>query len=334
MFQKVDDLRLVFSELHWIPAAIAAILTILFPFVKDKHKHRYLSYAMVFFAIIGLAGYILDGGLNLFSLNVHALHAWLGIIALLLSVSVFIDGAFFGKGQSLHHCSLGRYAAIFSFSALIVGTLLLTGLVNIEPSGLPTVQVPASSTLPEVEAKEFRGFNLTPLSEQGNNAIEGTQYIDRNTYRLYVTGLVENKLNYSYNELLKLPAYSEVAYMPCVEGWGFTAKWTGFRVIDLLNIAGLKPNATYVVFFCSDGYSTGLPLDYLKANQTLMAYGINDVTLLPERGFPFQLVAVNKYGYKWAKWVIGIGVGDKVVEGYWESRGYSNDADVGSFPFG
>jgi DMSO/TMAO reductase YedYZ molybdopterin-dependent catalytic subunit len=149
-----------------------------------------------------------------------------------------------------------------------------------------------------------------------------------------VVGLVENELNLSYQELLMLPAYSEVAYMPCVEGWGFTAKWTGFRLMDLLELAGLKPNAAYVVFHCSDGYATGLTLDYLRADKTLLAYGINDVTLPPERGFPFQLVAVDKYGYKWAKWITTIEIGDKVVEGYWESRGYSNNGDAGEFPFG
>jgi len=289
---------------------------------------------MVFFAVTGLVGYVSKGEFNLLGFNFHILHSWLGITALLFSIGVFIQGAFFKKRQSLHHCRLGYIAAVFSFSALLMGMLLLTGMVNLVPVGLPTVQVPTSSILPEIETREFLNVTLTPLSEQGNNAIKGTQYIDRSVYRLQVAGLVENELNLSYGDLLRLPAYSEVAYMPCVEGWGFTAKWTGFRLVDLLDIVGLKPNATYVVFHCSDGYTTGLPLDYLKANKTLLAYGINDITLPPERGFPFQLVAVNKYGYKWAKWITTIEVGDKVVEGFWESRGYSNNGDVGSSPVG
>ena len=128
----------------------------------------------------------------------------------------------------------------------------------------------------------------------------------------------------SYEELLALPAYAEEAYMPCVEGWGFDAKWTGFRVVDLLNLSGLKPGASYVVFYSSDGYSTGLPLDYLSVNKILLAYGINDVTLPHERGFPFQLVAKSRYGYKWGKWITRIEVVDTEARGYWESRGYSN----------
>ena len=119
---------------------------------------------------------------------------------------------------------MGYIAAILSFVALLIGVTLLFGLVTLEPKELSAenqnLQVSALSILPEVEANEFQNIKLTPLSEQGNNAIKGTQYIDKKTYRLQVTGLVENELNLSYEELMKLPAYSEVAYMPCVEDGG------------------------------------------------------------------------------------------------------------------
>ncbi len=328
---------MVFSELHWIPSAIAAILTILLVFVKNKNQHKIIGYAMAFFAIIGLIGYIYEGNFNLAGWDMHKLHIWLGTAALLVSLYNLASIAV-SKKRSAQHYWVGYLAAALAFASLLGGVMLLTGLVNTVPGQLApqnqTLQVPASSTLPEVEAKEFQGMKLTLLSEQGNNAILGTQYIDRKAYRLQLTGLVEDELNLSYDELLKLPAYSEVAYMPCVEGWGFTAKWTGFRLTDLLDRAKLKPNAAYVVFHSSDGYSTGLPLDYIRSKRLLLAYGINDVTLPPERGFPFQLVAEHKYGYKWAKWITSIEVVDKEVEGYWESRGYTNTADVGSFPFG
>lgn len=322
---------MVFSELHWIPSAVAAILNILLVIVKDRKKHKVLSYVMVFFAVLGLIGYVSGSNLDLLSYNIHMLHAWLGVATLLISLYNFAR-SFFIKEKSSLHCRIGYLAAVLSFTVLLVGSLLLVGLVY-SPNTMIIVQVPASSILHEVEAKEFQNITLTPLSGQGNNAIIGTQHTDVKTYSLHVTGLVEEPLNLSYEELLKLPIYSQVAYMPCVEGWGFMAKWTGFRVIDLLEQAKLKINATYVVFYSSDGYSTGLPLDYLRNRNVLMAFGINDMTLPSERGFTFQLVAVDKYGYKWAKWITRIEVGDKEVEGYWETRGYSNNADVGSFPF-
>ena len=70
-----------------------------------------------------------------------------------------------------------------------------------------TFQQNASRILPEVEALLYQGKKTDALSQQGNNAIQGTQVIDKNTYRLVVTGLVEKNLNMSYEELLKLPAY-------------------------------------------------------------------------------------------------------------------------------
>jgi DMSO/TMAO reductase YedYZ molybdopterin-dependent catalytic subunit len=216
-----------------------------------------------------------------------------------------------------------RMKAILALT-LLAGLVLLSNTMAEETNFPP--QQPSSSILPEVETYEYLGYELTPLIQQGNNAIQGTQFINKSFYRLKVTGLVDRDLNLSYDELLKLPAYSEVVYMPCVEGWGFTAKWTGFRVSDLLDMAKLKSNASYVVFRSADGYSTGLPLDYIEEGQLLMAYGINDITLPPERGFPFQLVAKDRYGYKWAKWITSLEVTDKEVMGYWESRGLSESA--------
>jgi len=56
-----------------------------------------------------------------------------------------------------------------------------------------------------------------------------------------------------------------------------------------------------------------------------MAYKMNEVTLPAERGFPFQLVAESKWGYKWIKWITEIELSDNAEYlGYWESRGYSN----------
>jgi DMSO/TMAO reductase YedYZ molybdopterin-dependent catalytic subunit len=56
---------------------------------------------------------------------------------------------------------------------------------------------------------------------------------------------------------------------------------------------------------------------------------MNNVTIPPERGFPFQLVAESKWGYKWIKWVSEVELTDDAgFKGYWESRGYSNNGDL------
>jgi hypothetical protein len=323
---------MVFSILHWLPSALAAICVLLLVVVRPGKIHRVLSLIMVFLAFVGLIGFITTGEALLFSADPHNIHAWIGLVTLLLSLSLAIQRLGSKEKPTKTHCRIGYVAGVFSTASLVIGALLLGGYLNVQPV-LPAGQQSASSTLPEVEAKEYLGVPLTPLSEQGNNTIKGTQYIDRQSYRLTVTGLVDKELNLTLDDLHGLPAYSELAYMPCVEGWGFTAKWTGFRVIDLLDQAGLKQNASYAVFYTYDGYSTGLPLSYLREKQILMAYGINDVTLPPDRGFPFQLVAQQKYGYKWAKWITQIQIVSEEVYGYWESRGYSDSVNAGEYPF-
>ena len=327
---------MVFPPLHWIPSTIAALMTVSFAINPHGRQHKTLSAVTVLFALLGLVGYISVGSFRFFPIDLHTIHAWVGFSALTLSVFVFIDKVFLHTIGLRRHCLLGKLAAILAAIALIVGLLMLLGLVpaqTIAPSSLNNIQELTSSRLSEIEAIEFKNTKLIPLSSQGNNAIKGTQIIDRETYRLAIIGLVGQELNLTYYQLLELPAYSELVYMPCVEGWGFNAKWTGFRVTDLLNLTGLKPGANYALFTSADGFTTSLPLDYLRRNNILMAYGINDVTLPQERGFPLQLVAKSKYGYKWAKWITKIEVTDNDTRGYWEARGYSNSANVGELPF-
>jgi DMSO/TMAO reductase YedYZ molybdopterin-dependent catalytic subunit len=100
-------------------------------------------------------------------------------------------------------------------------------------------------------------------------------------------------------------------------------------VKDLLAKAGVSPQAKTVIFHAYDGYTTSFPIDYILNNNIIMAYSMNGGTIVPERGFPFQLVAESKWGYKWIKWITEIELSDDVnYKGYWESRGYSNDANL------
>ncbi|MGB9131107.1 MAG: molybdopterin-dependent oxidoreductase [Methanosarcina sp.] len=185
----------------------------------------------------------------------------------------------------------------------------------------------------QTENLSYKGESLTPIAQQRNNAIEGTQYIDKESYRLRVEGLVENPRNFTYEEITGLPETSKVVDLNCVEGWSFTAKWTGVKMADLIAETGAGENATTVVFYSADGYSTSLDMDYLLENEIILAYKLNDVTLPPERGFPLQLVAESKYGYKWAKWIVRIEISDSPYKGYWEKKGYNNRADVGGPAF-
>jgi DMSO/TMAO reductase YedYZ molybdopterin-dependent catalytic subunit len=107
--------------------------------------------------------------------------------------------------------------------------------------------------------------------------------------------------------------------------------WEGVKLADLIAEAGIDAGADTVVFRCVDGYSTSLPLRFVQERDILLAHKMNGVELPADRGFPFQVVAEDKWGYKWAKWVTAIELSDDPdFEGYWESRGYDNAADLPS----
>jgi DMSO/TMAO reductase YedYZ molybdopterin-dependent catalytic subunit len=190
--------------------------------------------------------------------------------------------------------------------------------------------------LAPTEVREYEGVDLSSINAFRENSIKGPQEIDVESYTLRITGLVTNSTSYTYDEVLnKHQHYKKVVTLDCVEGWSVTILWEGVLVRDLLAEAEPLANAEVLIFHAYDGYTTSLPVDYIMDNDILMAYKMNDVILLPERGFPFQLVAESKWGYKWIKWIIEIELSDDVnYRGYWESRGYSNSADLDESFFG
>ena len=172
---------------------------------------------------------------------------------------------------------------------------------------------------------------MTPMSKQLNNALAGTQIIDPATYTLTVDGLVDHPLTLTYAQLQAYPQVSQLMDLDCVEGWNFTAKWTGPMLSAIFADAGVKPDAKIVIFHTADvpeGYSS-LDLNYINDNKIIIALKDNALTLPADRGFPFQVVAMSKFGYKWSKWVTRIELSsDTSFLGYWEGNGYNNNADI------
>jgi len=172
---------------------------------------------------------------------------------------------------------------------------------------------------------------LTPISSQLNNALAGTQNINPATYTLKIDGLVDHPLTLTYADLQAYPQISQLAILECVEGWSFTAEWTGPSLSSIFAAAGVQPGAVIAIFYTADdpdGY-TSLDLNYIETDNIIIALKDNIITLAPSRGWPFQVVAANKYGYKWAKWVTRIELSSNTnFRGYWESNGYNNNADI------
>ena len=184
--------------------------------------------------------------------------------------------------------------------------------------------------LAAVQVRNYEGEDLSSITAFRENSIKGPQSVDINSYRLKVTGLVGEQKDYTYDQVLSdFANYQKVVTLNCVEGWSATILWEGVLVKDILNASNPLPEGTVVIFHAYDGYTTSFPLEYLMDNDIMLAYKMNDVVLPAERGFPFQLVAEEKWGYKWIKWVTEIELSDdENYKGFWEQRGYSNSGDL------
>jgi DMSO/TMAO reductase YedYZ molybdopterin-dependent catalytic subunit len=214
-----------------------------------------------------------------------------------------------------------RFKDVIVFAVVVLLIILISFAIYLQNT--PRMMYPE-------EIREYEGQDLSSIGDFSANAIRGTQHVNASTYSLTITGLVNKTLEYSYDDVVtRFQKYQKVTTLHCVEGWSVKILWEGFLLKDLLNEAEIDPNATVVIFYAYDGYSTSLPLNYILENDILIAYKLNGLTLPPERGFPFQLVAESKYGYKWIKWITKIELSDNEdYRGFWESRGWSNEANI------
>jgi len=208
---------------------------------------------------------------------------------------------------------------------LLSFALVLSGL----SAGCLGSQAPPQR-LSGVEVRDYQGQPLSSVNDFVENSIHGPQHVNITDYRLTIDGLVSANRSLTYEQVLGgFPHYEKVVTLFCVEGWDVTILWQGVKVSDLIGAAGPDPRANTVIFTAADGYTTSLPLDYIESRNILLAYGMNNITIPDERGFPFMLVAEDRWGYKWIKWVTDIQLSDNTTyRGYWESRGYSNSGDL------
>ena len=181
------------------------------------------------------------------------------------------------------------------------------------------------------EIREYRGVRLSSIQDFPQMAINGPQSVDLETYRLRLTGAVENPKTYRYAEVLnRFQPHEKIVKLVCGVGWEMTILWQGILASDLITASIPMPTASTVIFHAHDGYTTALPRGYVTDKNILVAHKMNGLTIPAQRGFPFILVAEGKVGYKWIRWLTEIELSDNIgYLGYWESLGYSNAAEVG-----
>jgi DMSO/TMAO reductase YedYZ molybdopterin-dependent catalytic subunit len=219
----------------------------------------------------------------------------------------------------------------------LIGMILIVSLLlsacsagQTTSTSVSTADTISSATLSryrENEIRDYQGVRLDPAIGPSDNSISGVQHVDINNYQLSITGLVSKPVVLTYDEVLKLTAVERLITLHCVTGWQATILWRGVQLSEIFNLATIKPEANTVIFLCADGYTTSMPISTIIDNKLIMAYSSNGLPLPDEMGFPFIVVAEDKFGYKWARWVNQIQLSaDSNYKGYWESRGYDNEA--------
>ena len=151
---------------------------------------------------------------------------------------------------------------------------------------------------------------------------------DLEGWDLRVFGGVEQELRLTYDELRALPAKDVVADIHCVTGWSRLGdRWTGVAIQEILRRCRPSPEAEYVMAHCEFGYTTSVPLSVLDDDDVLLCYAWNGNDLTEEHGFPLRLLVPKKYFWKSAKWLRGLEFMPRNRLGFWEKRGYHDEAD-------
>ncbi len=159
---------------------------------------------------------------------------------------------------------------------------------------------------------------------------------DPETWRLKIKGMVDREVEFSLDDLMKRPLYEQYVTISCVSnevGGNLVgnAKWTGVKLVDLLNDAGVQAGAEQLVGRSVDGWTSGFPVDLaFDGRDPLLAIGMNGEPLPPRHGFPARLIVPGLYGYVSAtKWIEEIELTTwNDFDGYWITRGWSKEAPI------
>jgi DMSO/TMAO reductase YedYZ molybdopterin-dependent catalytic subunit len=218
---------------------------------------------------------------------------------------------------------------LLQWSGLAGGSLLLNscgsnfGTVQVGNATEPLNQTIQALMTSQRPVPEFSRRQIEPEALLINSFTDAPQ-IDPKTFRLSVTGEVNNPMQFSLTELQNMPKRSMIIRHICVEGWAAVVQWGGVRLADLIALAQPKPGVKYVYFKSADGYYESWDLAASLHPQTLLAYEKNGEVLPIDNGAPLRLAAPIKLGYKQSKWVTEVMVVSQLLpeKGYWEDQGY------------
>jgi DMSO/TMAO reductase YedYZ molybdopterin-dependent catalytic subunit len=183
--------------------------------------------------------------------------------------------------------------------------------------------------VPKADRRQGDGLSVVDQRRLFTLSIGRTPVMEAGTWSLGIEGLVDAPATLTYDDFVKLPQRAVYATLETISnppGGKLigNAVWAGVPMTAVFDLVKPKASVREVVFTCADGYTTSLTMEELRRPGVLLSHRVNGEPLLPEHGFPVRVVAPEKYGMKWAKWVTGMEFVDYDFKGFWETRGWSD----------
>lgn len=182
-----------------------------------------------------------------------------------------------------------------------------------------TTADPATVRLPPGQ-RLVQDWPVLDLGQQPN--------VTEQKFRLDVDGAVENRLSLRLDEFMALPQSEDVSDMHCVTQWSrYDNHWRGVAARALLEIVRPHPDVRHVIFTAYDGYTTNIRLDQFDQPDVFLAHQWEGKPITREHGGPVRMLVPKLYLWKSAKWLRRIHFTISDHPGFWETRGYHNNAD-------
>ena len=169
----------------------------------------------------------------------------------------------------------------------------------------------------QYETRDFPVLSLGP-----------TPAVSKTDWSLRVFGLVKNEQIWNWNEFARLPQVDWTRDIHCVTKWSkFETKWSGVMLDEIMKIVKVSDDATHLIAYSHDGYTTNLPIEDIRDGKAMVAVSYDSDDIEPEHGGPARLLVPHLYFWNSAKWLKALEfvAGDK--PGFWETRGYHNYGD-------
>jgi DMSO/TMAO reductase YedYZ molybdopterin-dependent catalytic subunit len=219
----------------------------------------------------------------------------------------------------------GSLAGAASALAVQVGSVVKPGVPGSSGAGGTPDPAGFGPTAAETPVEDFYQVNKDLFAPS----------VDGEDWRLRVDGLVDRPHDFTLAELRELPSQEAYRTLECIsfeivrgDDLIGNQRWRGVKVADLLERVGVQPTASWVLWEAADGYTESLPLEVARHEETWIAYEMGGAPLTVDHGYPARVFISGRFGMKQPKWVTRMQLADHDEPGYWEQRGWDDQAVV------